>query len=330
MIEELKITETEYRGVKLPSYSLLKRIDTSGPRAILEEFKGGSEVMEFGDLVDCLLLQPEELDNKFYFKAVEKPTAQLLELADAVLESDIIPKYHDEIAAISDLSKELNLFGSVKKEETRISKFNNDLFWNYLEAAEESRGKTVFSPKTLDDANQAIEILKTHHKTANIFHPSDNIEEINQLKIKGEIKGKEVKIMMDKILINHESKTIIPYDLKCTDVRQKSFPYIFTKMKYYLQASLYSAILIGWAKENYPDYVVTEFKFIVYSRADRYPFVWVVSDTWLNNGFYGFVDYKNNKVKGVEELLEEYYYYVTTDNFTMERDFIENDEIYIL
>lgn len=326
MVEELKITETEYRGVKLPSYSLLKRIDTSGPKAILEEFKGGSEVMEFGDLVDCLLLQPEELDNKFYFKAVEKPTGQILQLADYIIEHYDINPTNDEIIT---LTRDLNIFGR-KTDETRLTTFDNDLFWNYIENSREAKGKTVFSPKTLDDANQAIEILKTHHKTANIFHPSDNIEEINQLKIKGEIKGKEVKIMMDKILINHESKTIIPYDLKCTDVRQKSFPYIFTKMKYYLQASLYSAILIGWAKENYPDYVVTEFKFIVYSRADRYPFVWVVSDTWLNNGFYGFVDYKNNKVKGVEELLEEYYYYVTTDNFTMERDFVENDEIYIL
>ena len=101
-------------------------------------------------------------------------------------------------------------------------------------------------------------------------------------------------------------------------------------MKYYLQSSLYSSILIGWAKENYPDYTVSEFKFIVYSRADRYPFVWVVSDTMLNDGFYGFTDYKNQQIKGIKQLLEDYYFYVQTEQFNIEREFIENNEMYVL
>jgi len=326
MIKELKVTEREYRGVKLPSYSLLKRLDNLGPKAILTEFKGGSEVMEFGDLLDTLLLQPEELDNKFYFKPIEKPKPQLQDLADF-----IINKYNKNPAneEILELSKDLNLFGR-QKDETRLKTFDVDEFWNYIEAKREANGKTVFSPKTLDDANTAIAILKTHEKTSHLFKESDDIEHIDQLKLCTIIDDMEVKGMLDKVILNHKEKIITPYDLKATDVKQRSFPYIFNKMKYYLQSSLYHRMIVDWAKEYYPDYTVEEFKFIVYSRADRYPFVWVVSDSVLNNGFYGYTDYKEKKIKGVVELLTEYYYYMNSENFIIEKEFVENSQLYLL
>lgn len=329
------MNEKGYRGVKLPSYSLLKRIDNSGPKAIISEFKGGSEVLEFGDLVDCLMLQPEELDNKFYFKPIEKPTGQLYELAEQIIidcQNDNTPigSYINNIEAVLSYMDDMELLKSVKSEEKRIAKFDNDLFWNYLDARQKSEGKTVFSPQTLDDATEAVKILNTHKKTTNIFKSNKAVEVINQLKLQGNIEGNDVKVMLDRIHINHKTKTITPYDLKCTDVRLQSFLFIFMKMKYYLQASLYSHILVQWAKENYPDYVVEEFRFIVYSRNDKHPAIYVVSDTWLNNGFHGFIDYKNNKVKGVKQLLEDYYYYINTDSFEIEREFIENNEIYIL
>lgn len=335
MIEKLNISEKEYRGVKRPSSSLLKRIDNIGPKAIMYEFKGQSEPMEFGDLVDCLLLQPEELDNKFYFEAVEKPTGQVLKLADYVIDmckKEDIPVAHliHDNDSISQISDALKLFGSVKVPETRIKQFDNDLFWGYLKAKNESEGKTVFTPDTLDDANDAIVILKTHAKTAHLFNPKGEVEVINQMKLAGEVNSKGVKAMLDKVIIDHDRKLITPYDLKCTDVKQRSFPYIFIKMKYYLQSALYTTMLVTWAKEMYPDYTVDEFKFIVYSRADKYPFVWVASDSWINNGYHGFTDYKGNNIKGVVELLEEYYFYVNNQEFEIEKEFIENDELYLL
>jgi len=89
-------------------------------------------------------------------------------------------------------------------------------------------------------------------------------------------------------------------------------------------------MLVDWAKKEYPEYVVTEFKFIVYSRADKYPFIWVVSDSLNNDGFWGFVDYKGNRVSGVMDLLSDYYYYVNNQQFTIEREFIENNELYLI
>jgi len=335
MVKELNITEEEYRGIKHPSYSLLKRIDNSGPREILKEFKGDSEPMDFGNLVDCIMLQPDELDNKFYFKAVEKPTAQLLKLADFIVDmckKEDIPLVNliNDIDSVSRISDELNLFGSVKVPETRIKQFNNDLFWGYLQAVSESENKTIFTSDTLDDAIDAIKILRENDKTAHLFSPAENIDVIDQLKLVGTVAGHEVKGMLDKVIIDHENKMITPYDLKCTDVKQRSFPYIFTKMKYYLQAALYLALVVEWASKEYPDYVVNEFRFIVYSRNDKYPFVWVVSDTWINNGFHGYVDYKGNNIKGITGLLDDYYYYVNNQQFTIEKEFIENSELYLI
>ena len=42
MTEVLNITEKEYRGVKCPSYSLLKQLDENGPKSLLyKDFIGG-------------------------------------------------------------------------------------------------------------------------------------------------------------------------------------------------------------------------------------------------------------------------------------------------
>ena len=148
MTERLNISESEYRGLPMPSYSLLKRIDESGPRALKYSKKYDSEAIDFGSLLDCKLLCPSEFNNKFYFDATEKPTAQLLELADYICDNwDITQTITKDM--VLDLSSKLELFGGVKNEVKRLAKFDNDLFWNYIDARESSLGKTVFTPDTL-------------------------------------------------------------------------------------------------------------------------------------------------------------------------------------
>lgn len=329
MTERLRISESEYRGLQLPSYSLLKRIEESGHRALKYNKKYDSEAMDFGSLLDCKLLCPEEFNNKFYFDATKKPTEQLLDLADEVIKiresGDSYANDHLGILAVAD---NLNLFGGTKDVAKRIAKFDNELFWNYLEAKEDAAGKTVFTPDTLSECNEAVMILKTHPNTAMFFNkPQLGIEIIPQLMLTSEISGVTVKIMMDICIIDHINKTVTPYDLKTMDYKSQYFKSNFIKFKYYLQGALYKEVLFHWLQDYLIDphtYTLEDFKFIVYSRQDKYPSIWNMGLEWHKKGLYGFENIFGEKEKGIYELLDDYMFYSRNPDIEVDRKFIEN------
>ena len=324
MTERLNISESEYRGLKLPSYSLLKRIDESGPRALKYTKKYDSEAIDFGSLLDCKLITAYEFDNKFYFDATEKPTGQLLELADYICDNwDITQTITKDM--VLDLSSELELFGGVKDEVKRLAKFDNDLFWNYIDARESALGKTVFTPETLTECAEAEIIMKTHPNTAWIFNPEKGIEVLTQVMIVTEINGIEVKIMADIIILDHLNKTVTPYDLKATEMHMPAFKHHFVKMGYYLQGSLYKEAVSNWMRDELQlGYVLEDFKFIVYSRSDKFPFIWNMGSEWHKKGLYGFENIFGEKKKGVYELLDDYMFYSQNPGVEVDRKFIEN------
>ena len=324
MTERLNISESEYRGLPMPSYSLLKRIDESGPRALKYSKKYDSEAIDFGSLLDCKLITAHEFDNKFYFDATEKPTGQLLELADYICNNlDITQEI--TIDTVLDLSVDLNLFGSTKDEQKRIDKFNTDLFWNYIDAKESALGKTVFTPDTLSECCEAEMIIKSHPNTSWIFNPSKDIEVLTQVMLVTEINGVEVKIMADIIILDHLNKTVTPYDLKATEMHMPAFKHHFVKMGYYLQGSLYREAVSNWMRDELQlGYALEDFKFIVYSRPDKFPFVWNMGSEWHKKGLYGFENVFGEKEKGVYELLDDYMFYSQNPEVEVDRKFIEN------
>ena len=331
-VQLVKLSNKEYRGLDMPSYSLLKRLDEFGPRNFTKSFKIEGDSIDFGSYVDCILFTPEVAEEEFYFEAIEKPTTQLLELADYIVNNlmDRFDNYYKNNEATEDLSRAIGLFGSIKDYDKRVAKFDNDLFWNYLASKRDALGKTILSIDIKSEAAEALEILKSHNKTTEIFFPNGNKEAINQLQLVSSINGVQVKAMLDRVIVDHDNKKVYAYDLKCTDVRQITFPYWFKKMKYYLQASLYTAMLAQYVEESLPGYTLEPFRFIVYSRSDKYPFVWKVSSKMLENGLFGFYDERGIYNKGIKQLLAEYKYYVDNNNFNIEAEFIENDELELL
>jgi hypothetical protein len=337
-VEVLNISEQEYRGINIPSYSLLKAINDSGPKVINSPKEFSSDSIDLGSLVDCIIFTPDEVDNRFYSKPIEKPTAQVLQLADSLFEglqseliepSDIQLFQENEYKLVFDKISELSLFGNIKDLKKVEAKFNTPLFWNYLKALIDANGKTIISPELMEEANEIVTNLKMGSKTSKIFNNFSAINPnkvLNQLQFIIEVEGKAVKGMLDTVIIDHVNKKIKPYDLKVTEYRQKSFKYQFKSMKYYLQAALYQEAMHEFKDNNYPDYEVENFRFIVYSRSDRYGYIWQVSDEWLQVGFNGD---KENNIVGIKELLKDYYYYVENEEFVIERDIFENPELII-
>jgi len=327
MTERLNISESEYRGLPMPSYSLLKRIDESGPRALKYSKKYDSEAIDFGSLLDCKLITAHEFDNKFYFDAAEKPTAQLLELADYLIknEPEELNNYIKNNVSVEAVSQALGLFGGVKDYDKRIAKFDTDLFWNYIQARVDSAGKTIFTPDTLAECCDAEMIIKSHPNTSWIFNPSKDIEVLTQVMIIAEINGVQVKTMLDLVIIDNLNKTVTPYDLKATEMHMPAFKHHFVKMGYYLQGSLYKEALSNWMRDELQlGYALEDFKFIVYSRSDKFPFIWNMGSEWHKKGLYGFENVFGEKEKGVYELLDDYMFYSQNPEVEVDRKFIEN------
>lgn len=327
MTERLFISESEYRGLSLPSYSLLKRIDDGGPKALAFDKKLDSEAIDFGSLVDCKLLCPDEFNNKFYIDATEKPTGQLLELADYIcnLLMDRFDNYYKNNEMTEDLSRAIGLFGSIKDYDKRISKFDNDVFWNYLSAKRNAIGKTVFTPDILEEANDAVMTLKSHPNTAHFFGKSKHLEVLYQVILVSNINGVDVKIMVDMIVIDHKNKTITPYDLKTTDFRSQYFKSNFIKLKYYLQGALYKEVVSNWIKEELQlGYALEDFKFIVYSRQDKHPSIWNMGIEWHYKGLNGFDNIFGEHEKGIYELLDDYMFYINNPDIKIDRKIAQN------
>lgn len=329
MVERLLITEQEYRGLPMPSYSLLKKLDDHGPRSIGRKYTFESESVDFGSLLDCKLLTPEIFADKFYFESVDKPTGQALELANHLVnfcnENQLsLNDYINDPDEVLPFADQLSLFGSVKDPAKRKEKFDNDLFWNYLIAKQASKGKTVFTPDIEQECIQAEQIIRTHNKSSFLFQEEDDVEIITQLIIIAPINGTPVRGMLDIVKIDHKKKTITPYDLKATEYRQVNFPIQFRRMKYYLQGGVYTLLLKYFFKNLIASgYTVDNFCFLVYSRSDRYPFIWQMSDQWIIDAQDGFSDHEGYH-KGVLALVGDYAFYMENNFFEVDRIIAEN------
>lgn len=332
-IREFIGTTKDYRECDGISQSLLKKLDNYGPRHLDKDIKVEGEAVELGTYIDCMLLTNEEFEDTFALEPMQKPKNQLLELANAVLGKDIqiseIPS-EEEKQLVLYIADELKLFGSTKVPEKRIATFDEPLFWDYILSYKQNKGKVILSLENKQKGDEGIEILKNHEKTKDLFFISGNKQAINQLKLVCTINGVKVKVMIDKVIIDHDLRTVTAYDLKCTEVRQINFPYWFEKMKYYLQTSLYNALLMLYVDKHLPGYTTERFCFIVYSTSDKFPFIWRVSDSMLQKGWFGFSKENGKYNKGVEQLISEYKYYTETGNFSIEKEFQINKELEIL
>ena len=311
----LNMSETEYRNDPAVSYSLLKDLDTIGPSVlVMDSIKKESQAFDFGNLVDDLLTDSKDIENKYFMGEITKPTGQQLELADEVINtffSSIQMSKH----AILEIADRMKLFGSTKNIEKRIAQFDNEVFWSYLEVMDANRGKIVLDRVSYNNALELVGTFKTHPFTKDIFKEDDR-EKVYQLKLFAEIYGVNTKGMLDLVTINFKDKTIQPIDIKTGENWPGSFPFNFIRNKYYLQGGLYSRLLFI----NYPDFKILPFIFIYgSSKMTSYPLLWRMSHKWEYAAWEGV----ENKFKGLTQLYDDYKWYQNNLIFDMKREYYQ-------
>jgi hypothetical protein len=321
MIKGQAKTEAQYRALMIDSSSSLKEFSMDRKkyykRYVLNETfeEKDNAAANMGRIVETLLLEPEEFDNRFYLSAITSiPTGLMLEFVEALYRHT--KEATDETGKVtrqmSDLMEDAYRDSGFKiKLEAVVNKFvGTDAEIYYKEIREiRSRGLTVITTQDQSNAEKIVEELKMNIVTSNVVNlvNSARYSVYNQLQVENYIVNNHpFKSMMDKMIVDHDVKTIQVYDLKCTWSVENFLEEYYLYRRAYIQAYLYKEAAEFWASEmGYGDYEILNPQFIVCDSTNYYnPLIYSLNSDDIEDAYVGF-EHKGRKYPGVNELIND-------------------------
>ena len=331
-VNEMK--EQEYRSLKSRlSYSNLKTYATNRTKfykeCVLGEISPKDETVStiVGNLVHTLL-SGEDFDGKFHIACATEPTGQMLELVEALFKRTLksinaegVQTENFEILFIDAVNavkydfdlKEVKFKGkSVEKIVEMFSGSDAELFYKEKLSC---IGKTLVTVNQIQTAEKVVEMLKTHPYTRDIINlrTEGEIEVFNEQVVLYELEGIELRSMLDKIVINHDTKIIHSYDYKITWQNEEGFEYNYLKNSYYLQASLYhEAVKAFIIEHSLTDYQIEPMTYIAADvTANSAPVIYQLTDGDIQAGLLGF-QVRDKQYMGVNQILENISWHLLT------------------
>ena len=314
----LNITEADYRKDGCMHQSTLATYEREGFYKLSKLFdEKKSESLTFGSMVDLLTLSgKEEFDKQFMVvdlpsipEAAEATIAELFKLYCNIYESlDNIP---DEYIATA---IEVNKYQLNWKPETRVKNLK-EKYKNYYRLLYLAKGKTIVSTDTYLKAQKCVTTLLESEATKFLFqkdNPFDeNVQRFSQLIFKSTFDGIDYSIMIDKLVVLHDKKIIIPIDLKTSWHNEGEFYKSFIDWGYFVQARQYYQVLRDNLDRDdfYKDYNLLNWHFVVVNKDNLTPLVWEYKDTKeLGTLYYG----KNKEIvcRHPFDIAKELKYYL--------------------
>lgn len=292
----LPITEQEYRNDECIHHSTLSNYEKGGFASIPTLFdKKESPSLTFGSVVDCLITgTPEEFENTYFVTDVNADSSDTL----INVTKSLFSIYKDSYPTLEEIPDEnviavLNEidYGRAWKADTRIGKLRK-AGSDYYKLLYITEGKTVISSKMYSEAMACVRALHESPATKFLFQ-ADNpfepeIERLYQLKFKGVFDGIEYSIMPDEVIVFHNTKKILPIDLKTSSYKEYQFYKAFIDWDYQCQARLYYPVLLqNIQKDDYfKDFEILNWHFVVVNKETLIPLVWEYKETKAEGTLY--------------------------------------------
>ena len=330
-----------YFEVDALSYSSLRALSI-GPAYYKSQQEKESEEKEhfiIGSAVDCLLTEPDKFWEFYtldFNEGCDKiQSGQMLKFIDYITMNEDCGKisgdcYQEAYEYAGFKQKKLE---TVIKEYKEDYKEYNQWLINRHNFYKENKDKTILRLEQYNLIQSITESLRNNEFTRKYFENSTgkNIEVFNQLEIYWELKGLKCKSKLDKVIIDNDDKTISIIDLKTTGNSTFSFDSSVFKWRYDIQACFYSMALywlINESNDKYwnslQSYKFEPFRFIVEStKIQGFPLVYKCSEKFLDNALDGYYKDKKHYI-GIAQLIEDYKWYKETNNWTYNREIIEN------
>ena len=342
-VNSTQLSEKQYRGLKdRLSYSAIKTFDTDRKKFysefVLGESRKESESVStlLGSLVHCLLAE-QNFEDKFHLLSAIEPKGQMKELVDALFKRTVKSLVdgkpsEDFITLFTDAVQEVKYDGAGKEVafkgkdlEKIVVLFEGTDAEIYYKELLQTIGKSVVTVSLVTKAEQIVEKLRGHSYTYEYANArtGGSIDVFNELTILFEIDGVPYKSMVDKVIVDHETKTITPLDWKTSwDSEEPQRAYL--KFGYYLQAGLYDYALRTWAEEhNLTDYTLLPMKYIFCDTAGfATPVVLDLTQDDIMAAWTGF-KLRGYQYRGLKELMKDIAWHVDTGNWSESKEIFD-------
>ena len=284
------------------------------------------KAFRIGSAVDCLLTDPARWDDEFAVSDVVRPSGFMSKFVDNLPCS---------LESTEDYQIAYEKSGYKIKIEKVIDKFKSDeqAISYHSSVCSLDKNKYVLSKDEYDIVTKCRELVLANPFTQKYFiNLSKSIELLHQYAVYFDYNGFQCKALLDGIRIDHNAKTIEPFDLKTTGGGVYNFESSFREFGYYRQAAMY---LEAVKRDEYikslieKDYKVLEFKFIVVDSkpsSNMASIIYKTSDNDINVGLNG--GYHNGKYyPGINSLIEDLRFHLETEYWELPRDVYINNGI---
>lgn len=282
------ISEEEYRKDPALSYSILAKYEREGFNNLDKLFeKIESPSLVFGSAVDTLITGSEEDFNKQFM------VAQLdITLSDTLIliTKKLFDTWKDSFDNLKNIPDNL-LLESIQDipwnnhwlDKTKVKKIKEDCA-SYYKLLYLAAGRTIISTSTYNEVLNVVDKLKSSKATKFNFEEdpfNDNIEKFYQLKFKASFEKVDYRCMADLLIVLHDTKVIVPIDLKTSYKPEWDFYKSFIEWRYDIQARLYWKIIRqNMDKDPYfKDFKLSDYRFIVINKKTLTPLVWIFPQT---------------------------------------------------
>jgi hypothetical protein len=289
-----------------------------------KDIKTGKHFDE-GSLVHCMVLEPEELENKFINMGIPVPTDStrlcLEHLLSLGRDASELGEYHEEII---NYLKDINLHQALvddKKapwktgDEKRLEKIITENSSEYFKIMVEAREKTIVDAATWDKCYAKASAILSNEKANFLLKPVNEDDEVRyeiELSDRPEELQYGVKGILDVIKVDRKNKTVYISDVKTHGGKLKDFATSAEKYEYWLQPIIYQILAKSLLRGKAYDYKIV-FHFIVVDQSDDvycFPIEETSMEKYLAELFYMI----NKKVS----------YHITNQDFTLPYEFANN------
>jgi hypothetical protein len=292
------------------------------------EVKKGKHFDE-GSLIHCMVLEPEELQNRFVNMGVPTPSDNTKGCIDYLLSLERNASELEEYAQeIVDYLKEINLHQSLvddKKpdkngvmltgDQKRVAKIVNENTIEYFRIMVEAREKTIVDAASWDKCYAKAQAILTNEKALFLLKPVNDTDEVRyelELSDRPDELQFGVKGILDVIKVDRVNKTIYVSDIKSHGGKLKDFKDSAEKYDYWLQPVIYKLLAQSLLRKQAFDFKI-EFNFIVVDQNDNvycFPVGEETYEKWMKQLVY--------------MINTEANYHLTTQDFTLPYQFANN------
>ncbi len=335
MIKGQSKTEESYRAIVRDSSSSLKEFSMDRKKYYRKYILGEkiedeeSKAATMGRLVETKLMEPELFDEKFYLSTCQStPTGLMLDFVEALYKhmQESINEEGEMTREFIDIAQDAYKDSGFKiKYEAVMAKFVGSEAEDYFDEIMlvRRKGLTVVSIKDVANAEKIVEALQTSINTAPIVNQTrtSRFDVYNQLQVEDyQVHGHKFKSMMDKVIVDHDLKTIQVYDLKCTWSVEGFFREYYLYRRAYIQAFLYWHAAHFHFKElvdqgyrvEYPQFIVCD------STNYLHPLVYKLETVDMVEAREGFT-YDNKKYPGVLDTINDLKWAIENDTWNISR-----------